>query len=352
MWYQTGPIVPYTIAYATSTDGIHWDKPADNPVLTRTPGTFDQQYIASPFVIKVGNQNKLYYSGFDGSKWQIGLATKGQAGIDLNVPLIKQYDLPWGNKVYHSANLWAIDNPYIGHWGCALTSAAMILQDNNITTLPNGTALTPDSLNEWLLSQKDGYVSNGWVNWLAISRLSKYAVQSGRNPNFGYEALEFNRISSADSTTLLADLQNNQSDILEEPGHFVVSKGQTGSDITINDPYFDRTSLLSYGNTFLTLNRFTPSNTDLSYMLITTSPTISLSVKDEHGQTLATSYVQQPITDPYNPSHTNGASSFLYFQKPQNGQYTVTVSGDKQQIYTLHEYLYDATGEVLPLTQQ
>lgn len=343
--YQTGPIVPTSIVYATSIDGIHWEKPTDNPILTRTLGTFDQQYIASPFVIHVGNQYKMYYSGFDGSKWQIGLATKN-IGIDLPVPLLKQYDLPWGSKVYDSADKWTIDNPYIANWGCALTSADMVLRYYNIDTMPDGTALTPDVINTWLLKQKDGYVGNGWLNWLAISRLSRYAAESGRNSNFAYDALEFTRINTADSTTLLADLQNNQPDILEEPGHFIVAKGHSGNDYTINDPYYDRATLQAYGNSFLTLNRFTPSHTDLSYILLTTDPSVSLMVKNNTGQIIAQSYIQQPIQDPYNPSHTNGEETFLYFQKPASGNYTITASSNSQKVYSLQEFLYDASGNV------
>lgn len=82
MWYATGPKdlpLPTKIVYATSTDGIHWDKPADkNPVLTLgSSSDFDRVHVSSPFVIKEGNIYKMWYSGSDvndTSRWQIGYA--------------------------------------------------------------------------------------------------------------------------------------------------------------------------------------------------------------------------------------------------------------------------------------
>lgn len=77
MWYAATAInLPIQIIYAYSTDGINWTKPPDqNPALTLGPsGSFDSVYIASPFVIKVGNTYRMYYDGFNGQRWQIGLA--------------------------------------------------------------------------------------------------------------------------------------------------------------------------------------------------------------------------------------------------------------------------------------
>lgn len=78
MWYAATSLnLPSQIVYAFSNDGINWNKPAaQNPVLTKTPGSFDQVYIAAPFVIMEGNQRKMWYSGYDGSRWHIGYATE------------------------------------------------------------------------------------------------------------------------------------------------------------------------------------------------------------------------------------------------------------------------------------
>src|ERR1700722_603606 len=95
---------------------------------------------------------------------------------DLSVPLIKQTSTPWQSQEYDSAHIWNPSNPTINAWGCAMTSAAMIFRYYGINELPDGTPLDPGTLNKWLENQPDGYVETGWVNWIALSRLSKLAT--------------------------------------------------------------------------------------------------------------------------------------------------------------------------------
>lgn len=79
MWYARGADnlpLPTQIVYATSTDGIHWNKPADkNPVFTiDSSSPWESVYITSPFVLKQGNIYKMWYSGAGPEGWQIGYA--------------------------------------------------------------------------------------------------------------------------------------------------------------------------------------------------------------------------------------------------------------------------------------
>ncbi len=83
---------------------------------------------------------------------------------NLNVAYISQSDPLWASDIYDLANKWSV-YPYISRWGCALTSASMILNYHGFNT-------NPKNLNEWLKSQPDGYLTNGLLNWLAISRFS------------------------------------------------------------------------------------------------------------------------------------------------------------------------------------
>ncbi len=64
--------------YATSQDGLNWQLGSNNPVLTKgNPGTWDDYSAISGPVIKVGNEYKMYYMGFQSEYdyWHIGLAT-------------------------------------------------------------------------------------------------------------------------------------------------------------------------------------------------------------------------------------------------------------------------------------
>lgn len=273
----------------------------------------------------------------------------------LNVPLIKQYDFPAGAQVYDSANKWAPNNPYITAWGCALTSATMVLKYFGITQLPDNTPLDPGTLNAWLKTQPDGYVGNGLFNWLAIPRLTKLIQFAGNNPNFKFDAVQYQRIQGHDTTTLTSDLQNNQPDILEEPNHFVVATGTDNADntFTINDPYFSRNTLNdSYNNTFSSIGRYIGSHTDLSYIMLAGDQSINFSLKDNNGNPVGFQFTQDPLADDTNPTTLNGPPVHIFYaQTPAgNGNYTVTATSSNNQPFSITSFLYDVNGNVKPVT--
>jgi hypothetical protein len=89
MWYTGDQVFtdstadPWKIGYATSTDGIHWEKSPDNPVLipSRIDGRYDKVRVANPAAVQVPHPDdpdrlvvRLYFDGFDGRRWSIGLA--------------------------------------------------------------------------------------------------------------------------------------------------------------------------------------------------------------------------------------------------------------------------------------
>ncbi len=224
-----------------------------------------------------------------------------------------------------------------------MTSAAMIFNYHKITKLPNNLDLNPGNLNAWLKAQPDGYVGSGWVNWLALSRLSKQA--KSKNPFFTYNALEFKRVNGYNPVQLKSDLENDIPGILEVPGHFVVGKGTLGSSFTINDPYYsDRTTLSSYSDSFLTLNRFVPSNTDLSYMMFLVDDEIEISVKDENGDIVGEGFTQQPLDEDGGVKKSGKPMYLYYVTQPESGEYTIEISGNKP--YSLQTFFYDVEGEV------
>lgn len=349
MWYGVSSgDTPVHFAYAESVDGINWLKPENmNPSLTVGPnGSFDDVMIADPFVLKEENILKMYYAGYDGSKWSIGYATKSAElnEANLNVPLLKQTAEPWQSNVYDSASRWSPGNPTISRWGCAMTSAAMILNYHGITKLPENTTLDPGTLNRWLNSQRDGYIGNGLINWLAISRLSKLAKQSGNNPSFSFDALEYKRIRGENKQQLTSDLNNNIPGILEEPGHFIVAKGINGNTFNINDPLYNRSTLEEgYNNTFLSLGRYIPSNTDLSYIMVVTNDNVDVSLIDSSGNSIEYGYNQEPITDPITGLSSGSVVKILYAEQPITQDYTIEIIGNS--IYNLDIYLYDKNGE-------
>jgi len=86
MWY-TGRDASGTnrIGYATSPDGIVWEKHAGNPVLDLgSAGAWDERRVSEPAVIKDGGVYKMWYGGRDSAGWDnIGYATSPD-GITWN----------------------------------------------------------------------------------------------------------------------------------------------------------------------------------------------------------------------------------------------------------------------------
>jgi len=83
MWYaaSTGDL-PTQFCYATSTDGINWNKEYENPVMTiGSTGSFDEFYINTPRVShEPDGTYKMWYSGYgkygnNDKRWSIGYAT-------------------------------------------------------------------------------------------------------------------------------------------------------------------------------------------------------------------------------------------------------------------------------------
>lgn len=266
----------------------------------------------------------------------------------LNVPLVKQTSNPWQALEYDTAHTWASTTKTIHDWGCALTSAVMVLQYNGILKLPDNSPLNPGTLNAWLKSYPGGYVGNGLVNWIAIQKLTQLARLAFNNPGYTYDALVYKRVNSANTAQLTQDLTNNIPDILEEPGHFVVATGKQNTTYTINDPYFPRNTLNDgYNNTFLTLGRFVPSHTDLSYILITADPSLTLTLTNSANQSVGTFFIQQPLTNDTDFNPSGSPLGMYYVEEPGDGLYTLTVtSSGPSQPFLVNEYLYDISGNV------
>lgn len=253
---------------------------------------------------------------------------------NLNVPDLKQYSSPWSGDIYDQAKTWSSSPTlYIKNWGCALTSADMILQYY-------GFNLNPGDLNTWLETQPDGYVPNGFVNWLAISRYSKTHVTTNQ------PSLEFKWLPNT-LTNLTTEITNGHPAILVEPNHFVVAKSITTTSFGINDPaYSDRPTLSSYNNSFQSIGTYTPSHTDLSYIMLTINPSFNLKVFDiNNNEITGDTFIQNPLVDDVNNSTTSGSPLKIFmFPKPSSGNYKVQVSGNG--IYELDSYLYDTVGNV------
>lgn len=236
----------------------------------------------------------------------------------MNVPNLKQYEGGWENNIYdHTVKT-------IKDWGCALTSAVMVLKYHGHNVWPN-------TLNNWLNSQSDGYIRNGLINWLAVSRFSKIN-DSLTSPTLTYKRL------AVDNKKLDIELNNHRPAILKENGHFIVATGKNNNTYFINDPgYANRNTLESYGNNYLSINSYIPTHSDLSYMMFIVDPDIELVLQDSNGNPVDfTGFIEGGILD-------GESVRILYFEKPESGNYKLKVSGPSGN-YNLDIYLYNIDG--------
>jgi uncharacterized repeat protein (TIGR01451 family) len=83
MWYtgvDSGGVIQ--VGYATSSDGISWVKSTGNPVLVvGTGGSWDDEDVSGPTVIKDGHTYHMWFAGHDGSTFRIGHATSSNGII-------------------------------------------------------------------------------------------------------------------------------------------------------------------------------------------------------------------------------------------------------------------------------
>ncbi len=269
------------------------------------------------------------------------------------VPLFSQKSEPWGSQMYDQASGWipAVSNTSFSRWGCAVTSAAMVLQYHGVARGPSGETTDPGTLNSWLRGQSDGYLRNGATNWLALTRYAKRAKLLFPSQT----SLEFVRSSGANLPLLDSELEAGRPVILEENElstggrHFIVATEKNGSDYAINDSYFaSRTLLSAYGNTFLGTRRFIPSNTDLSYLFFVVDPEVELSIADNHGNTsFAGSFYgsEDPLSGEELGQNSGKPVRVLMVPKPEDAAYIVTASSGTNRSYRLESYLYDQNGE-------
>lgn len=241
-------------------------------------------------------------------------------------PAFYQTDPLWKSKEYDSASSWNPLDPSFGRWGCAVTSATMILKYYGITTLPNGLGTTPGNFDDWLKSTPGGYVNEGLLNWQMVSKVT--AIMHLTNPF--WTKLEYSW--GSDSLVGLKDeLTSGRPTILQVlPGHFVTAY-QVGSQdkIDLVDPFFPKTTLADYDGKFVSMRRFRPSFTDFSHITFFSGSgdKVSVEQKQRNGYTPLQADVftealwGQPGNEPSGP-----ATKILDLSKPKSGQYRIKLS--------------------------
>lgn len=291
----------------------------------------------------------------------------------LDVPYFSQNVTPWGSSEYDDVlSLGGTKDDNMDRWGCAITSAAMVLKFNGMNELPDGTAVDPGSLNQWL-KNNSGYVTgkgkDGWYSyfdWNAVAVLTRKLYNSGKSAG---ELMHQRAYPSASTTTLLNNDLAQFPDILQvkntqTTSHFIVAKGIMDNTYAVNDPEWNYTDLTAFGNTYYQVDRYIPSHTDFGYLEAVVNPNVNILVTDSQGRRTgidakgnsfheipgASYSFQAPISNPDitgNPqSLGTGVNEFL-LPTPEVGSYSISISSSGNGPYTLNLITYDKNGDNL-----
>lgn len=292
--------------------------------------------------------------------------------LDLNVPYFSQNDLPWGPTEYDSAS-GKLSDPTIDRWGCVVTSVAMILKYHKIDQLLDGTLIDPGSLNQWL-KQNRGYITGyknmdgfySYFNWPIIGTLTKKLFAVGKSNT----KLEHRRQTSNTQQILNNDLNIEKfPDILQvkninTSSHFVVAKGTSNNTYSINDPEWNYPTLESFNNSYTQVDRYIPSNTNLSYLVAVINPSVELLVTNPQDQKTGKNFYngqlqelneinnasysfQAPISNPNDSNELEnlgtGVNEFL-LPEPENGRYEIKLSSKKTGVYEINIATFEKEG--------
>lgn len=150
-------------------------------------------------------------------------------------------------------------------------------------------------------------------------------------------------------------------------GHFVVAKGiqDAGNNkYFINDPEWNVPDLSPFNDTYYQVDRYIPSNTDLSYIVLVVNPNVDILVTDsqgnktgkihQDGQTTsfeqipgATYSFEPPISNPNGNllKHLGTGVNVFLLPEPADDTYQINLSSNQQQGYTLNIAVFKQNGE-------
>ena len=155
-----------------------------------------------------------------------------------------------------------------------MTSVTTVMALYNILTMPDGSDLTPQSVNDWFNGNarktSRGWVSQGYIYgdviWTAANQLSGEIAKI--RP--GSPTIKFSRTGTGSEEEIRTELKAGRPIVLEVPGHWISAVGiDDNNKILINDPFYrDRKTLDAYAGKVKSSVLFEASD-DLSAVVIT-----------------------------------------------------------------------------------
>ena len=202
---------------------------------------------------------------------------------DLPVEHFSQRDPEWENVEYDfSSQRSPLGWRGIGDWGCAMTSAAMVLNYHGFNKGPDGQDTNPYNLNQYL-KDKGEFDDVGGVIWDAFADYTMLALENNQvsatlpNLEFSYDDFDLDLLrEDIEATTpgIIEIVMDNQGTgtWLDDDLHFVVAKGIKEDDsILIDDPWdIDETEAILQekypGKEYRRIGRLLRNHSDISYI--------------------------------------------------------------------------------------
>lgn len=274
------------------------------------------------------------------SRWRHFVAAEKRSAYTLMVPHIRQDDDRWGHEHYDAAEKWSGSAPpTLARWGCALTSAVMVLQFHGFSELASGEPLTPSSLNSWLRSQVDGYVLDGLVNWRALTRLT-YELAQGTRPSLRFSFLPGDASSPARARQ---EIMLGHPVILDMGTHFTTAYGydQNPNELFLHDPLFTHTRLSDYPAGYESGRLLVPTSTDLRSLVIVSVPEVVIEVLPDHAADTVQAWAEL-----LQPAPAGQRAWWQEVSQPLSTAITVRVHTNQAGWYPLSIFTYNRTGQV------
>lgn len=289
-----------------------------------------------------------------------------------NVPLYRQGAATWGGDAYGgtTTNPWrhdddgdgrfdddprdGIDNDgdgrvdedtpeTIAKWGCAMTSAAMIVSYHGAQQ--NGFMTDPRTLNNWLREPGNGGYSGGGLEWDAVAR---YARANGVALYFyegrGYDDSVVNTYLCNGDPIVLG---TNSASIYSN-GHFLLATGGVNEGTwRVNDPGGGHFTTLDK-NAYNSIRRYSTERTDPAALSFYVHSPVELLVTDPAGRRIGYDpqtgeYVNEILDGSYGIEQigaqdgTDSSIQTLIFRTgaPLDGAYQVQLIGVDDGSYTV-----------------
>ncbi|MHC1706077.1 MAG: T9SS type A sorting domain-containing protein [Bacteroidales bacterium] len=245
MWYNGYNTIPYWMGelktgLATSTDGIHWTRYSDDPILPLgPPGSWDDKWAYSNTVLFEDGIYKMWYTGNDGMSCSIGYATSTD-GInwqkDANNPIMQGlFNGDWDEK--------NVQNPRVLHqngiYQMWYNGGNSVSNDYQIgyATSTDGITWERSILNPVLQTGQDWEYDSDWC-WMPMVIYSQGVYSMWYT---GYDGTSYSLALATDSTnTGFGSLPDNHSPLVNifpnpaNQGFCVNLELQQAGDVSVN----------------------------------------------------------------------------------------------------------------------